>query len=438
MTRCKFKGNHQPSAVSLPDGIRPTILAPPDVPATVTAMQCVRAALDHPIESVGLTARVRQTDRVAVIVDDITRETPVAAILPLILARLADAGLARDRITIVIALGSHRPMTAAEIDEKIGAGIARRHRIINDPATCQAKMVYLGRSERGVPAWVHQAVVQADVRIGVGMIMPHLDAGFGGGAKIVLPGVCGQPTVDAFHGQMADVTVNPLGVADTPLRLDLERFVAAFVPLHFIVNVILNQDGDVVRCVAGDAIAAHRAGVRHAREIYGVPVARRFPVVVAFAHPHQIDLWQCTKALAAGEMITRRGGHLILVADCPEGTGPHPAFTEYIGMAPEVLRKAIDDGTAHDRCAAADAMALCRMRQRLRIAMVSPGLAPETIGHMGFTAYASLEQAVDRATRETGATDVALLSHGGVSLPLLADAPCTCLDNRNKNKRGHG
>ena len=419
MQRVRFSASHRPTGICLPDGIHPVVLASP---ATVPARSdtgCIRDALARPVASPGLKALIAPTDRVAVIVDDITRPTPTALILPPILETLAAAGVPRGNIAIVIALGTHRPMTPAEIEEKIGAEVAGRYRIVNDPAGRQENMVYLGRSPRGVPAWVHQAVVRADVRIGVGMIVPHLDAGFGGGAKIVLPGVCGEVTVAAFHAQMADVEDNPLGVADTPLRLDLEDFVAAFVPLDFIVNVVPDRHGTICHAVAGDPVAAHRQGARLARAVYGVPVTQRYPVAVVFAHPHQIDLWQCTKALAAGELITRTGGHLILVADCPEGAGPHPHFADYVGMDAEGLRNRIDLGNVEDRCAAAEAMALCRLRRRIHIAMVAPGLAPETIERMGFRAHSSISMAVAQAIREHGATEVALLPDGGVALPCL-------------------
>jgi nickel-dependent lactate racemase len=164
---------------------------------------------------------------------------------------------------------------------------------VASPVAC-VRRVYMGTSSRGIPAWIHRDVARADIRIGIGMIMPHLDAGYGGGAKIVLPGVCSQTTVEAFHCQMAAIATNQLGIENAALRLDLERFVNECVGLDFILNVILDRRGNLYRCVAGDAVAAHRAGIRFARRVYGVPVKERYPLVIANAYPHQVDLWQCT------------------------------------------------------------------------------------------------------------------------------------------------
>lgn len=397
-----------------------TTIAPPPTAAPSDPDPCIRKAIAHPIGTAVLADQVRPTDRVAVIVDDITRPTPVHAILPRVLGSLADIGVPRGSITIVIALGSHRPMTPVEIRQKLGTSAAKNYRVVNDPADAMNQMVDLGRTDDGVPVWVHQAVAEADRRIGIGTIIPHLDAGFGGGAKIVLPGVCGTPTVDAFHSRMARVTINPLGMVDATLRRDLERFVADVVPLHFIVNVILSLDGELLATVAGDAVKAHRAGAHVARRVYGAPVDRRYPVVVAAARPHDSDLWQCTKALAAGEMLTEDGGWLILAADCPDGVGPHPRFADYMGMDADLLLRRIDAADVADPCAAAEAVAICRMRRRLTIAVVSAGIDDESTRRMGVLRFDSIAEAIDAAVAKTHARDIGWLPDGGTTLPLLS------------------
>ena len=421
MTRYRLPQGPHHLAVDIPDTVRSEVIAPPRTATGPDPDCCIRHALAHPIGTAGLDQLVRPSHRVALIVDDVTRETPAAILLPPVLKILADGGVSPDRVAIVIALGTHRPMTPAEIDRKLGAAVAQRYRIVNESARQQETMVYLGRSSRGIPAWVNRTVAEADIRVGIGMIMPHLDVGHGGGAKIVLPGVCGQATVDAFHEQMADIETDQLGLEDAVLRLDLERFVQETVRLHFIVNVILDSRGRLCHCVAGDAVAAHRAGVRVAREVYGTAVRRRYPLVVVDAYPHHIDLWQSTKALAAGERVTASGGQLILVADCPEGTGPHPRFADYIGMTPDDLRRRWRDHALDDRCAAAEAMAVGRMKQRIRIGMVTSGLSPQAVQHMGFDHYATVEAAIQRAIEPIPAAGIALIAHGGMVLPLLPE-----------------
>lgn len=305
------RGSHH-LAVDIPDAVRCDLIDLPRTKATEDPNLCIQDALERPIGSPLLEQMVKPSDRIAIIVDDVTRETPSAIILPPVLKILDRCGVPPDHIAIVIALGTHRPMTPAEIDHKIGPEVVRKYRIVNTPACQQAALIYLGRSSRGIPVLLNRTVAEADLRIGIGMIMPHLDAGFGGGAKIVLPGVCGQATVDAFHAQMAAITANQLGLVDAVLRRDLEQCVAEWAHLHFIVNAIMDSRGGLYRCVAGDAVAAHRAGVHFAREVYGVPIVRQYPLVIVDAFPHLGDLWQGTKALAAGERLTTSGGQLIL------------------------------------------------------------------------------------------------------------------------------
>ncbi len=418
MTRYLMPRGLDHLTVDIPDAIRCDLIDLPCTEAIVNPNLCVQAALKQPIGSPDLAQMVKPSDRIAIIVDDITRETPASIILPSVLKILAQSGITPDRIAIVIALGTHRPMTSDEIDNKIGPEVARKYRIVNTPAWQQEDMIYLGRSSRGIPVWLNRTVAEADLRIGIGMIMPHLDAGYGGGAKILLPGVCGQATVDAFHAQMAAITANQLGIADAVLRLDLEQCVDQWARLHFIVNAVLDSRGDLYRCVAGDAVAAHRTGVRFAREVYGVPTLRQYPLVIADAYPHLVDLWQSTKALASGERLTMLGGQLILVADCPEGRGPHPRFADYIGMDLNDLRQQLHDGAATDPSAAAEAVAICRIKQHIRIGMVTNGLSSQDVERMGFDYYATVESAIDRADL-MGKNDMVLLAHGGVILPLM-------------------
>ncbi len=246
-----------------------------------------------------------------------------------------------DAISIVIALGTHRPMTRDEIIFKFGLEISGRYPIVNTSAWEKNSLKYMGESSNGVPAWVNTTVADADLRIGVGMIVPHIDAGFGGGAKIILPGVCGQRTVEAFHNKIAFLKESQLARTDATLRVDLEAFVAEKVPLHFILNAVLDAKGRIANCVAGHPVEAHRTGARLAMRIYGVSVARKYPVVLANAYPYDIDFWQATKALGSAELMAEEGGSLILVAACRESFGEHPLLCEYLSKSIADLRSMI-------------------------------------------------------------------------------------------------
>lgn len=401
---------------------RPRPVAPASDPAAVIA-----AALNNPIGSPPLAQLVRSGNRVAVLVDDHTRHTPVRQMLPPVLQELHAAGVAAGDIRIVIALGTHRPMTDAEMVAKLGADILGSYRVVNVPSTDERAMVFFGTSSSGIPVWVNRAVAEADVRIGLGAIVPHLEAGFTGGAKIVLPGVCGSRTVDAFHSLSVFIPENQLGNVETPLRRRLEEFVSERVPLHFILNVVTTLEGAVYRCVAGDCIAAHRTGVEHARVVFGVPIQRRYPVVVADSYPYDIDWWQSAKGVWAGDWMTADGGTLVIVTAAPEGNSNYPLVPAYTGRDPEQVREEIRTGQAPDPKQASAGGMFGNLRRRIDFMLASDGLTQADADAMRMPFYASVEQAVAEAVlrlpESARAESIGILPHAGTVLPILSGLP---------------
>lgn len=427
MTRIQLPYDHNVLDVNISDSVLGEIVSPRPVEAAADPEAEFRAALDNPIGAPHLEQIVRNrpdgAKRAAILVDDITRETPTHRMLPLVLARLTAAGIARRDIRIVMALGTHRPMTEAEIVTKIGADVAREFEVINTSCWDESQFVYLGTSSNGIPAWVNRAVAEADVRIGLGGIIPHADAGFGGGAKIVLPGVCSGRTVDVFHARCAAVTVNLLGVVEGPIRRDLEQFVGEQAALDFVLNVILTAEGEVYKCVAGHFVQAHRAGLQFAREVYGVPVARRYPLVIANSHPSHLDLWQSTKGVWTGEPMVSDGGTLILVTACPEGINVHPLYADYMNRDPDELQSELDAGRIEDPSACGGAIQVGRMKRRIRFGLVSSGLTRADAARMGFAYYDSVEEAIAvELGGSNGHGSVGVMTHGGFTIPLVQAA----------------
>jgi nickel-dependent lactate racemase len=409
--------------VTIPDRWLGEIATPQPVEPPADPVTLITAALDQPIGAPPLKELAQPGQQVALIIDDYTRKTPIHLLLPPVLQELSLAGVAPADIRLVVAPGTHRPMSQAEIMGKIGAELAARYEVVNIPSTADSEMVYLGRSANGIPAWVNRAVVEADLRVGLGMITPHLEAGFSGGAKIILPGVCSEATVDAFHAASAFIPDNQLGLLDAPLRRHLEQFVAECVPLEFIVNVITTLTGELYRCVAGHFSDAHRAGVSYARQVFGTPVKRRYPIVVANCSPYDIDLWQSIKGVYAGDLITADGGDLIIVTAAPEGNSNYPLTPGYCGRNPVELQQEIRAGTTADAKQAATGVMIGRLKQRINLALVSTGLTSTDAAAMGLAYYNSVEAAVDAAINWLPPADrpgaVAVLPQAGLLLPLL-------------------
>jgi nickel-dependent lactate racemase len=401
------------------------LVSPGSLPHPKNADVLVRSALASPIGSMPLEQIAHAGQKAAVLVDDHTRKTPVRHILPQVLRSLHSAGLTEADIAIVIAPGSHRMMTSAEINAKLGVEIANRYQISNIPASAGGERVYVG-DFGSAPAWIDRVVAEADLRIGIGMITPHMDTGYSGGAKILLPGVCGDRTIDAFHARSVDFPGNPLGGIAAPLRLELERFVTDHVPLDFIVNVIPLPDDEIFQCAAGHPIAAHRWGAAYSRQVYGVKVKRRYPIVVAACYPYEHDLWQSMKGLWCGDLLTADGGTLILLTQASERYGGYSDLPACISTDPDELRRSLAAGNSAHPKEAATGIMVGRMKRRIRIALVSSGLTSDDAYVMGMSYHDSVEDAIDdamgRLPRSIRPKSVGFLSQAGILLPLLPDS----------------
>lgn len=383
----------------------------------------IQAALQAPIGSSRLRDLAHEGMKTTIILDDITRKTPVQQILPFVLEELHQAGLSNHDIHLVIALGSHRRMTPAEIEAKLGTSIPGEYRLTQCSAEDE-QMVYLGQSAGSIPIWIHRAVVEADLRIGIGMITPHLEAGFSGGAKIILPGTCGAATINAFHQASAFIPQNQLGEINAPLRLSLERIVSEKAPLHFIINLVLTIDGKICDCVAGHPIEAHRLGVQSAIQVYGVPCPRRFPIVIANCYPYDQDLWQSLKGIYCGEKITEDDGTLIVLTAAEEACSTYPLLPREIGREPEDMLKELQQSISQDPKQTATGVMVARLRRRIHLVLVSEGLTSEEAGLMKIPLFRSVEEAVadsiSKLPLSRRSFSLAVLPQAGILLPILA------------------
>ncbi len=407
-----------------------TVITPQPAAPSGRAGDLIAAALRHPTGTPPLRNLARAGQRIAILIDDCTRKTPTAQILPPVLAELKAAGIPQHDITIVVALGTHRPLTQDELAAKLGAAAHTGCTVVNQPCTDAAGFVEVGQmnSRQGgvelppIPAQINRHVLGADLRISIGMITPHLDAGFSGGAKMVLPGVCSRATVDAFHLASAFVPANQLGDPNAPLRLLLEEFVARHAPLHFIVNVVLGLDGSLYACTAGDPIAAHRRGVEAARRVYGVRVPRRYPVVIANCAPYDQDLWQSIKGAWAGDLVTADGGALILLTATPEGNSSYGLVPYYAGIDPDLLREDILSGRVADAMQAATGVMWGSLRRRVRLMLAAAGLTGEDAAAMRAEYFADVEAAMTAALSRLPPAEregaVAVIPQAGVVLPI--------------------
>lgn len=269
----------------------------------------IRKKIQSPLETPSLEMLAKKSRNAVIIIDDIMRPTPTARILPFIIDELKEGGLSNDQIKIIIASGSHASCRREDIDKKVGRSVVDTHVVILHTDT--KDLVFLGNSQNGTPVFVNKTVAESDLKITIGGIYPHPSAGYSGGVKTLVPGVCGLETIARLHAAFTPGA--PGESLDNPFRAELVE-IAGMIGLDLIVNVVLTPDRDVGAVFVGDKIEAHKKGVECAKAHYGVHVVKDADIVISNAYPFDGSYYFFTRGfwpLTTG----RRGGIGILIGD---------------------------------------------------------------------------------------------------------------------------
>lgn len=289
-----------------------------DLPAAI------RKGLKEPIASPPLHELVGPETTVALVMDDPGRPTPVSRLAAVVLNVLIEAGARPENISGLFAVGAHRTMERQEMETRAGPFVASQINCWSFDCRDEGAFVRLGRTERGTPVRMNRIAVQADLRVLVGTIEPHPQAGFGGGFKNLLPGLAGASTIGHNHLLMPSAErYNMIGTLpdENPMRLDLEEAGRMVDGPTFIVNVVLDGQLEPVAVLCGDAVAAHRAGIAISREIYGVKMPHQVDVVVSSAYPMEQALRQAGKGILNVAGACRPGGVIVGFMRCEKGLG---------------------------------------------------------------------------------------------------------------------
>lgn len=404
---------HTTKTLRVPESNLAWVVGPQDAPPVTDLADAIHAAIRAPIGAPSLRELIaRHGTRTVILVDDGTRSTPQKDILPILLDELNAAGVPDRDITALIALGTHRAMSVDECVARYGAAVCARIRVENlspDPRD----FIDLGVTPLGIPIHVSRKYFESDISIAVGNIIPHMYAGWAGGAKMVQPGVTSALTTAKTHLIAGPHVYEILGDVDNPVRREMEA-IAIKSGLKFIVNVVLNREGQVVAVVAGDVVQAHRAGVEIARPIYTIAVSERADIVVASSHPADRDLWQGFKPINGCGMLVKDGGTLIMLIPAPEGIAPdHPQLVA-LGTTPgEQVSAMVERGEITDGVAAATYLAYAQTRQRANIVLVSDGITDAEARQIGARATSDLQVALAHALAQHGThARVGVVTHG--------------------------
>ncbi|MFN0172671.1 MAG: nickel-dependent lactate racemase [Bryobacteraceae bacterium] len=321
---------------TLPEGFRYTLLEARSATPLADSAMALEKALDQPIGKPSLSELARGKSSAAISVCDITRPAPNQRTLPPILRRLEQAGIPAERTTILIATGLHRPATDAEIREILGEDVAKRYLIGNHNARNREEHRNLGVTRSGTPVWVDRRLTDADLRITLGFIEPHLMLGFSGGRKLIAPGLAAQETIKVLHSPkfMRDPRAVEGSVEDNPLHRELLE-IAAMARHDFMLDVALSRDRQIAGVFAGDPVEAHRAGVAFVRRalLETLPAPVDAVITTCAGYPLDLTFYQAVKGITAAQHILKPGGRILLVAACEEGAGA-PEFSRMISQFP--------------------------------------------------------------------------------------------------------
>ena len=319
-----------------------------DVPATATIIEPVhqeaapdqvavlRAALRRPIAGPPLRERVRPGQTVAISACDGTRPQPRHLMIPAILAEL-DGVVRPGDVVILVATGTHRGNTDAELRQMFGDQTAATLPIVNHDARNRAQLTWMGTHGRDVPVWLNRVWAAADVRITTGFVEPHFFAGFSGGPKLVAPGLAALETILVLHdaARIGHQRATWGITHGNPVHDDV-RAIADATGVTFALDVVLNRDQAIVAAFGGDLLPMHAAATAVARRMAMRPVQAPFDVVVTTNSGFPLDqnLYQSVKGLSAAYQVVRPGGTIICAAECRDGFPDHGSYREILASAP--------------------------------------------------------------------------------------------------------
>jgi nickel-dependent lactate racemase len=290
----------------------------------------IERALKEPIGSKKLGEIVNPEHKVAIVVDDATRRAPSHLMVPPILDELNMAGVKDQNVTVVFGCGAHRAVTREEAVRLLGDVVLARVKAVSHD--CRASdLVYAGTTQtHGTKAYLNRIFAEADVKILTGDICLHYFAGYGGGRKSVLPAVSGEETIKHNHAMLLDPNARTGVLVGNPVHEDMVE-AAKLVKVDFVLNVVNNSKGEVVKAFAGDLEQAFSEGVKVVDEMYRVSVDLKADIVVVSpgGYPADVNLFQAYKGVDCALEVVKRGGVIVLVAECPEGHG-NQAFYDWM------------------------------------------------------------------------------------------------------------
>ncbi len=413
---------------TLPEGWEPRYFVETGDGAKIPSIeQMTREALSKPEGPLPFRTMLSRAKSVVIIVDDATRPTPVAKILGTLLSHIEESGFSREKITIVVAIGTHEIMEKEALETRLGAGVLSCYKVVQHNAK-QSNLVPVQIPDDGRVVKINPEVAQADLRVGISSVLPHPMAGYGGGPKIIMPGICNFDFIRDHHMKNVGHPQSTAGVTQgNPFHEDCMR-VARAVRLDFSLNCVYDQKGQIVRIVGGGLESAFREAVDLCLKKLSHKFEEKVDVTITSTYPHTHGHQFC-KGLSAPDVITKNTGAILLVAPI---VGPIPAdFLNSFHVIKEksnnnsasYVKDSISKGVAFLPDKSIDfnmAMSTMFLRPKIRVILVSPFTSQKEAEIMGLEHSSSLEQGIKLLGKLYPNAKVAIFPSGGLIVPITS------------------
>ncbi len=350
--------------------------------------------LDKPMNSPSLEQLIKEkkAKKILIIVNDVTRPTPYHILLPPLLKKLEQAKIKKEDITFMIATGAHRGNTEEENKKIFGDGVVSSYHFVNHQCN-DDNLIDLGELKSGNHLFINPIINQVDFILTTGVIVPHYIAGFSGGRKSILPGICGKETIENNHSNMVHQKALTGNLAGNPVHEEMTE-AAQKVKVDFNINTITDENGDIIDIVAGELQASWDIGVNICQNTYFSPIQEKAEVVIVSAggYPKDINIYQAQKALDNAYQAVKTGGTIILVAECREGLGNSicQKWIEEASSIEDIERRI----KKHFVLGGHKAYAIAKVAKEVQIILIS-SLDANEVTKMFMTPYENIQQAID-------------------------------------------
>ncbi len=419
-----FGKGHVP--VRIPADANATIIRKVSVPKLPDPRAAIRQALDQPVGARPFRELARGRKSACILICDITRPVPNHLFLRPMIEDLLEAGVPKERITVLVATGLHRPNEGTELAELVGdPWVLATVRVENHFARNDADHVDLGITPtRGMSVKIDRRFVEADLRIATGLVEPHFMAGYSGGRKVVAPGVAHADTIRTFHNAsyVEDVHARGGNLEKNPLHEEQLQIVRMIGEIYGL-NTVLDEGRNLVHVTFGEILESHFAAVKFARKSCEVGVPRKFKTVVASSAGYPLDktYYQTVKAMVTPLDILEPGGTLIIASECSEGFGStefQESNARLVALGPQAFLESVLHKPFADIDEWQTEMQL-KPRRLGNVQLYTTGMTAHERSITGVEIIESIDEAIVRSIKVSGDKEIAIIPEGPYVIPFF-------------------